>query len=183
MMDSQIPPLVLASYDQRYTAGNDIRDHMPYLRTRAASLGPGGVIAEFGVRRGNSTCAFLAGAIASGAQVWSVDLDRSPDLDWFSGTGQWQFLQADALGQEAAGWVPGQIDVLFVDLDPHTLLQTEEMLSVWLPRVRPGGLALWHDTSWGGGTGVRDALDGWAKETGLSWEERPGSNGLGVIQL
>jgi len=181
MVDLQVLPLLEASYRARLDAGSDIAGHLPYLRTTAAAVTrEDAVVAEFGVRAGNSTCALLAGLLDAGkGHLYSVDLNETPDLFWFGGTGRWSFLEADALGRKAAEWVPPEIDVLFVDLDPHSFDQTAAMILAWLPRVRKGGTALFHDTSWGGGTGVRDALEA----SGVAWENREGSNGLGVVRL
>ena len=171
-------PTVLArlydEYDHLAQGGTDISDHLPYLREHAH-----GAVAEFGVRGGVSTRALLAGVLDNGGHLWSVDIQDNPDLFWLGGTGQWSFLVADALGASAPVWVPKKLDVLFVDLDPHSEEQTTAMIDMWLPRVKPGGVALFHDTQWGGGTGVRDALNA----SGLEWEDRDGSNGLGVVRL
>jgi predicted O-methyltransferase YrrM len=184
-MDPQVPPLLLREFGDRIGHehnGVDIAAHMPYLCWQAAvRVKP--VIAEFGVRAGNSTCAFLAGLLASGGYLWSVDLQPTSAPHWFGALDLWTFIQADALGDHAAELIPEKLDVLFVDLDPHSREQTAAMIRKWLPRVRPGGVARFHDTDCGGGTGVRDALDDYATTGGRPWVNREGSNGLGVIEV
>lgn len=184
-MDLQARRLLLDRYQERAAGGVDISGHMPYLREQAAAR-PGVVVAEFGVRDGNSTAAFLAGLLDHDddpGHLWSVDIEQPTAPHWFHAVDRWSFLRADALGDEAQAWIPAEIDVLFVDLDPHTREQTTAMIEAWLPRVRPGGVALFHDTQWYGGTGVWDALDDYAAATGQPWQNRQGSNGLGVITV
>lgn len=181
-MDPQIPPMLLHRFAEREAGGTDISGHMAYLRDQAACR-PGAVIAEFGVRDGNSTCAFLAGLLAGSGYLWSVDLELPTAPHWFWALDLWSFLRTDALGEKAEAWMPPEIDVLFIDLDPHSREQTLAMIGMWLHRVRPGGVALFHDTDWAGGTGVRDALDDYTAAGGLKWVNREGSCGLGVIEV
>ena len=97
---------------------------------------------------------------------------------------------------------PAEVDVFFLDTS-HEYEHTLAELRAYMPRVAPGGVALFHDTNlfgwadglpaaiWAGGAPpagenypeVRRALDEYCAETGLSWENRPGVYGLGVIRV
>lgn len=180
----------IAEYEHRLNGfWSDIQGHMEFLRkTIAAYDKPVGI--ELGVRSGQSTAAQLAGIQDNGGELWSVDID-APQVPshWFD-LPEWHFLQADDLSAEAQAWLPAQCDVLFIDTS-HTVEQTLGELRVYVRRVRKGGVALLHDTEWedpgtmldAPGGWVTQALDAYCKETGLSWVNRTGSFGMGVIRL
>lgn len=169
----------------------DLRGHLPQLRHEAASR-KDAVVIEAGVRRGMSTRAFLAG----GAEVWSVDVAPADVPTAIRDHPRWRFLQADDLSSQAQAWLPEACDVLFLDahddgwtvdqLRAHVLAE----LRAYMPRVRPGGIALLHDTQWQPPStdlgepvgGVALALDDYSAETGLAWENRGGFYGLGIMR-
>lgn len=189
-----------ADYAVRLAAWSDIQEQMPLLY-EAACRHPQPVIAELGTRTGNSTAALLAGASVTGGYVWSVDSGPVTVPDWWRVTGLWSFLAADDLSEQAAQWLPAELDVLFIDtshLYEHTLAE----LRRYVPRIRSGGMVLCHDTelcrddatmrvriddfrtddSWlavaAGGPKfpVAAALDTYCAEAGLAWTrqtERP----------
>jgi cephalosporin hydroxylase len=175
--------------------GSDIALHLPFLHDAVASR-QAPVVVELGTRSGNSTAAFLAAVVKNGGVVWSVDLDLgiSPaSFPWGTHV-RWNFVRGDSIAPEVLRNVPSP-DVLFVDTS-HTYEQTLAECRAWVPRVKPGGVALFHDTQYhpfynwqpdydlGEPTGpVGRALDAYCKEASLVWENRPGSYGLGVIQL
>lgn len=220
-------------YAKRLAAWSDIQEQAPLLRDAARRYARP-VIAELGTRTGESTSALLAGASASGGHVWSVDpgfwnIGSGPRPEPVQGvarwaperaayvpddactaawkdSGLWSFLPADDMSDEAAAWVPAELDILFIDtshLYDHTLAE----LRRFVPRVRPGGMVLMHDTelviqqmtAYGepGAEGgpeypVAAALDTYCAETGLTWTrqaERPAPAagkpfyGLGTITI
>ena len=77
----------------------------------------------------------------------------------------------------------------------HEYDQTIAELEAYWPRVRPGGLVLLHDTMWDTtddpqrwcteldyvGGPVARAIEAFTGAHGLTWHNRPGSYGLGVI--
>lgn len=165
---------------------SDMRSQLPLLRDAARQHWQP-VIAELGVRDCNSTVAFLAGAAACGGQVWSVDLNPPAGPFPVAGGSAWHFLHADDTSTQAGDWLPDQLDVLFIDtshLFDHTLWELRE----YVPRVRPGGRVLCHDTSISAefmvSYGERAAADGpqypvaaaldiYCAETGLTWTAQP----------
>ena len=177
---------------------HDLRGHLPYLRDLAEDARrwrP--VVVEAGVRRGMSTRAFLRGVEESQGELWSIDT-AAPDVpDCIRDHARWHFLQADDLSDEAQAWLPAAFDVLFLDAhdDDWTLVQLHEHvlseLRTYVPRVRPGGAVLAHDTQWQPpatdlgrpGGAVAAALDDYCAESGLTWENRPGFYGLGVMRI
>lgn len=38
-----------------------------------------------------------------------------------------------------------ELDVIYIDTDPHTLDQLKEEMELWIPKVKPGGLVILHD--------------------------------------
>jgi Methyltransferase domain len=149
-------------------------------------------VIELGTRTGNSTSAFLAACeLRVRGFVWSFDLAPA-DVPWDASGPWWSFRQLDALGPRAQAAAPDRADVLLIDLDPHAYDQTLRALELWAPRVRPGGVILCHDTEWPEinarcpqphDSEVGRALDDFCREHGLSWENRAGNNGLGVLRL
>ncbi len=174
----------------------DIQGHLPFLYQAVADRA-GAVVIELGVRYGESTRALLAAAARCGGQVWSCDLHipEVPGITW--NDERWHFVPGDDLGQRALEHLPQQCDVLFLDAhcDHWTAAEVREHLlaelRAYAPRVRPGGIIMAHDTQWqppatdlgAPGGGVALALDDWCAETGLSWQNRPGHYGLGVISI
>lgn len=168
----------------------DIQGHLAFLYREAQGRA---VMAEFGVRRGNSTCAFLAAIETAGTgELWSVDQAMPLVPAAWHALRYWRFLQADDLSPQARAWVPAELDLLFIDTShdqDHTLAE----LTAYGPRVRPGGVILAHDTQWDEGDielrspsgPVARALDVWcaAQPWEASWENRPGSYGLGIIRV
>ncbi len=109
--------------------------------------------------------------------------------DWH-GSPYWSFLRGDALAPEALAWAPKDINVLFIDIDPHDFEQTLTALTLWTPRVMPGGVVLLHDTEKYIGaeyiteeSGVWRALDLYCGMKHLEWRNRPGCNGLGILRV
>lgn len=68
---------------------------------------------------------------------------------------------------EAPNWDPGSIDFVYVDGNhlPEYVLQD---FRLWYPIVAPGGLISGHDF---GVPGVRQALEIFIKEIGISWDQ------------
>lgn len=169
---------------------SDMAAHVGYLAIAARGM----VVIELGVRRGISTAALLSTA----AEVWSCDIDpaRVP-ASWFT-LENWHFILGPSTHVRTASAMPQWCDVLLIDTS-HEYEQTLGELAIYWPRVRPGGLALLHDTQWepldpdtnGGcmcreldapGGPVTRAIDAFTAAHGLQWSNRPGSYGLGIIR-
>jgi predicted O-methyltransferase YrrM len=171
-------------YRRRAAEDNDIRMQLPTLYAWAHSAQ---VIIELGTRSGNSTAAFLAGLEHSDCgDLWSVDIERPqvPD-DWYGYT-FWHLLVADDLSPEALAFCPDNADVLFIDTS-HYYEPTLAELRAYAPKVKPGGVILMHDTDTPGTDiawpDVPRVLDDWCAETGLTWLNHRGWNGLGVVEI
>lgn len=175
-----MPPFS-AEYQARLAGPwTDIQDQLPLLYERACRY-PGVQVAEFGVRTGESTAAFLAAAEHAGGRVWSCDTDPPRVPAWWHDSPLWTFTRASSLD---AG--PRAADVLFIDTS-HEYEATIAELARHVPAVRPGGLVLCHDTRLADPPfepyAVARALDAWCAEAGLSWAELGGRYGLGEITL
>lgn len=182
-----------SGYLDRCSRWSDIREYLPFLYDTARSYDRVRVL-ELGSRKGNSTLAFLAAAEEAGGHVWSGDI-RNVVLDpeglkpWFPND-RWTFTCGGDMDPAVQARFPAQVDVFFLDTS-HEYEHTLAELRAYMPRVAPGGVALFHDTNIIGWPGyawdssvppVRAALDDWCAETGLSWENLPGEYGLGVIR-
>jgi predicted O-methyltransferase YrrM len=181
------------AYLDRLSRWSDIQEYLPFLHETAASY-PQVRVLELGSRRGNSTLAFLAAALTVRGSVVSADLDpvdrysegmlRWRDCPW------WTFIRGDDMDPTVQSLLPARCDVLFVDTS-HEYRHTLAELRAYMPRVAPGGVALFHDTrifgcwSQPGDTipPVARALNDYCAETGLSWENLEGEYGMGVIRV
>lgn len=182
-----------AAYLDRLSRWSDIQEYLPFLHEQARSR-PGVRVLELGSRRGNSTLAFLAGAKESGGHVWSCDvtnvaLDPAGMLPWARHP-LWTFTCGDDMNPAVQATLPAEVDVLFIDTS-HEYGHTLAELRAYMPRLAPGGIALFHDTNIIGWPGyqwdrdippVRAALDEYCAETGLIWENLAGEYGMGVIR-
>jgi len=189
----QVTVTLRSAYLDRLARWSDIQEYMPFLYAQAAAR-PRCRILELGARRGNSTLAFLAGALESGGHVHSCDIDNV--LRYQDGIGpwgalpSWTFTCGDDMDPHVQAALPPEVDVLLVD-SSHEYGHTLAELRAYMPRVAPGGIALFHDTNiigWPGYHWDRDippvaaALGEWCAETGRTWENLPGQYGMGVIR-
>ena len=172
------PPDLAAEYLARCALDSDISPHLPFLYDSARDA----TVIELGVRTGNSTAAFLA----AGAEVWSADTaEPQVPAEWRDNP-RWHFLCGDDLNEEILAALPAKADIVFIDTS-HTYEHTLAELRAYAPRA--GVLVLLHDTQWVDGRDagtpsgpVARALDDYCTETGLTWENRPGAYGLGVVR-
>lgn len=181
-------------YDDRLRRWSDIQEYMPFLREQAAARDEP-VILELGSRLGNSTLAFLLGAEDSDGHVWSSDI--ADILSYPQGIGKlrdhprWTFIQGDDMDPVLQDKLPAEVDVLFIDTS-HEYEHTLQECRAYVPRVKPGGIALFHDTHLKGWPGYKwdgekapvwQALDDYCAESGFQWEDKEGRYGLGIVQI
>ena len=156
----------------------DICEHLPLLRDYAEKCE---TIVEFGVFRGSSTTALLAGCPG---EVFSYDIRRQPEVDLIAQTaaGRWVFREGSSL----LAAIPA-CDLLFID-SWHTGPQLELELELHSGRVRRW--IIMHDTETfgvrgeNGGKGLWGALVGWL-ERHPEWtmkEHYTHNNGLTVLE-
>jgi cephalosporin hydroxylase len=168
-----------AAFVERLGQWSDIVGHLQFLHETVIER-DAQVVVELGIRSGNSTAALLAAVEPTGGHLWSVDID-TPVLPFDSEA--WTVIVGDDLA--VADQLPETIDVLFIDTS-HTFVQTLAELRLYGPRA---SVILLHDTELEHPDGappapafpVACAIDTWCAETGCTWENRPGSYGLGVI--
>lgn len=181
------------AYADHLARWSDIQEYMPFLHEQAAAR-ESPVILELGARRANSTLAFLA-ATEKGGHVWSSDIDnilKYPDgIRPWRNTPHWTFVCGDDMNPVVQEVLPQEVDILFIDTS-HEYEHTLEECRAYVPRVRSGGVALFHDThlkGWPGYSWPHDrapvwmALDDYCAESGLKWADMEGSYGLGYIEI
>jgi len=179
-------------YRDRVARWSDIQEYLPFLHETARSYDKVRVL-ELGTRSGNSTMAFLAAAGIVDGHVTSVDLEQVTNpgnsMVLWKDCPYWTFIQGDDMNEAVQALLPPEVDVLFIDTS-HEYGHTLQELHAYMPRVAPGGVALFHDTrnfgTWSepGDTipPVQRALDDYCSPEGLFWENLPGKYGLGVIR-
>ena len=172
-------------YLDRLAAWSDIQGHLEFLYDTACGYDQP-VVIELGVRSGVSTSAFLAAAEKTGGQVWSCDTDPADvPAEWHENPA-WHFVQGGDLTPAVLDALPAECDVLFIDTS-HDYDQTFAELHRYMPRLRHGGVALFHDTCTAEDglvpdRGVAKALNAWCARRGWMWQNRTGSYGLGVVR-
>lgn len=168
-------------FDERAASPSDINQHMPYLRAKAQECHN---VAEFGVRSGNSTIAFLAG-LQDGGRLYSYDLNppgfEAPKIDGV----EWNFSPADT-GKLIE--IP-RVDMLFIDT-LHTCEQVEAELK---HAGRVNHWLVFHDTVLFGsadehpgiGPGIMHAILSWmTTEEGRKWRVADHkANNCGLLTL
>lgn len=178
-----------SEYEVRRVQSSDIVDHLPRLHAEASR--PGVKVIELGVRSGNSTAAFLAAADACDGHVWSVDTDwASLPEEWYR-SGRWSYVIGDDCDPTVVAGLPDGVDVVFIDTSHH-YAHTLRELAVYVPKVRPGGVVLLHDTELDAPYAapaddpvfpVAAAIRRYTGERGLTVEWVEGCYGLGVIHI
>lgn len=168
-------------YAERVANRSDINEHMPYLRALAEKCSD---VAEFGVRSGNSTVAFLAG-LPEGSNLYSYDLNH-PSFEAPEVAGvTWAFSPCDT-GKLTQ--IP-RVDMLFIDT-LHTCAQVELELA---HTSRVHRWLVFHDTVLfgsadehpGTGPGIMHAILSWmTTEDGRRWQVADHrSNNCGLLTL
>lgn len=167
-------------FTERVANRSDINEHMEYLRALAGTCWK---IAEFGVRSGNSTVAFLAG-LPAGGELYSYDLNQ-PAFECPKDAPAWFFSPADTGKLEK---IP-RVDMLFIDT-LHTCQQVEAEL---VHAALVAHLLVFHDTVLfgsrdeqpGNGPGIMHAILCWmATPEGRKWEvAEHRSNNCGLLTL
>lgn len=167
---------------------SDISEHVAYFAETCVELDAKKVI-ELGVRTGVSTAGWLYGLEQTDGHLWSVDPD-----DRAVGTlpsDRWTFIHGADLDETVIAQLPEQVDVVFIDTTHH-YRQTINELAAYVPRVRPGGRVLLHDTElqWPDDHHPEDppypvkaAITTFCDVNGLAWSNRPFCYGLGCIQI
>ena len=185
---------IFDAYLDRASKWSDIQEFMPFLYEQAAAR-PGCRVLELGARRGNSTIAFLAGTAESGGRVWSCDLmdvrGLPGGIGMWAQSPSWRLTVGDDMNPGVLAELPAEMDVLFIDTS-HEYEHTLAECRAYVPRVKAGGVALFHDTNvyawpeyqWTGEVPpVQQALNEYCAEAGLEWENLPGQYGMGVIHV
>lgn len=188
-MNVDYQPQLFAEYQGRCSVWSDIVGHLPTLHGHVLRYTEPAVV-ELGVRSGNSTSAFLAAAALVGGHVWSVDIGLPQAPGWWWQTGLWSPIVGNDMDPAVLARLPETFDVLFIDTS-HAYDHTLEELRTYVPRVKPGGVVLCHDTELEAPElvgpqppfPVAKAIGEYCAETGLTWENITGSYGLGVIEV
>lgn len=174
-------------YERRCREPSDIHEHLPALFASvldAPSHTP--TVLELGTRTGNSTAAFLyALQVQQRGILTSVDPDV-PDVpdEWFESS-RWRYVHGLSTDEKIRDYLYAfePFDVLFVDTD-HTYDTTLRELEWYMPRVRPGGVALFHDTMvMNDVCDVAKALTHYCAAHGLVWTEARHCYGLGRVEV
>lgn len=136
------------------------------------------VIAELGIRGGESTTALLAAVNDSGGHLFSVDIKDCSQV--YKGEPNWTFILGDDM-EVAKKW-NRPIDHLFIDTT-HTFEHTLAELREWGRWVKTYGIITLHDTHAPNYLGVMKAIKWYlADNPSFMFKDYPECFGLGVVQ-
>jgi predicted O-methyltransferase YrrM len=184
--------LLQVEYAARKAVWSDIVQHLPTLYETVCGYDKP-VVLELGVRWGTSTAALLAAVDEVDGHLWSVDIAQPQYPQWWHETGRWTLTVGDDCHDDVVAAQPAELDVLFIDT-VHTYEHTSKELRLWVPKVKPGGVVLCHDTELNGAELLRlwgpqpkfpvaEALNDYCAEAGITWTNTTGCYGLGTIHI
>ncbi len=129
-------------YHQAANTPTDINEHVYTLHDLAISRNAQ-LIIELGVRLGVSTVAWLHALESTGGHLWSVDhdIEQTPPFP----SERWTLIEGDDLDPAVIDRLPDGADIVFIDT-LHTYPQITAELNAYLPKLRPHGLIVLHDT-------------------------------------
>ena len=178
-------------YQQRCSVTSDMQESMRDLYGWALWWAPAR-ICELGVRSGNSTVAFLAALSAEQSRgqyghLWSFDIEPPEVPEVVADCPWWTFTRADVREAGTPRLLPGQVDVLFIDTDPHTYESLYTELELWAPRVARGGVILAHDADTAEFPGIPRALADYCRNARIQGRHydlriKEGRWGLGILR-
>lgn len=193
-------PVLAERYAQVCAEDNDIHLHLPMLVAAVDEVNATTVI-ECGVRYGPSTVALLF-ALEGRGHLYSVDSSfpvaaPGSDVNLLDPQGPlgvldfWHFILGQDEWPETQAMLPDICCILLVDT-MHTYEQTSLELELYIPRVRSGGRAYFHDTALretGNATTpqplypVKTAITEYCAAHGLEWTNTDECNGLACVMI
>ena len=124
----------------------DTWQHIPTLYLLCLLKKPK-IMVELGCRTGNTAIPLLYAAKQFGGHVYSIDIEKWPELEVFSKDYEqlvtnWTFIESDDLKLE---WNKS-IDLLYIDTS-HKYDHTLKELQKYEPLIAHGGVIIFHDIS------------------------------------
>ncbi len=192
-------PVLKERYELLCRTPSDVQLWLPHFVQTVEELDATKVI-ELGVRYGCSALAWLY-ALEDRGHLWAVDCSfpvpgpEVPGVNLLDPQGplgvlrHFHFVLGYCEWPETMAALPDQVDVVFLDCN-HGYRETLEQLDLYLPRVRPGGRLLLHDTDLLENLGalepepkypVRTAMEEFCAEMELECSSDPRCSGLGTI--
>jgi len=135
-------------------------------------------IVELGTGKAESSYIILE-AMEKRAVLYSYDINSKLR----HGNGKnWIYYNENAIiGFEK--WNKGQVDMLFVDTDPHSFEQTYLWCLTWFGLLSEDGISLWHDTELiRAGVDVKGALKLFAQKHKAKLEFVEEDYGMGIMR-
>ncbi len=164
--------------EEKMISYTDTWQHIPTLYLLCFLTKPK-IMVELGCRTGNTAIPLLYAAEQFGGHVYSIDIEKWPELEIFSKDYQqlvtnWTFIESDDLKLE---WSKS-IDFLYIDTT-HTYDHTLKELQKYEPLVALGGVIVFHDISM---NEVSQAIsDYFVDRKDIEYIRYFNNNGLGII--
>jgi len=102
------------------------------------------IVAEIGVLVGDTTVA-MAWHLPEGGKVYAVDADIERPRQLIDAWNLWdRIILVGGLSPDVIPSLPNEIDLAYIDGDHGKTAVKKDTELVW-PKVRPGGIVVWHD--------------------------------------
>jgi hypothetical protein len=120
-------------------------DMLPYKRFYRGAISQlkGNTFVELGVRDGCSARIIIDILGSRKYELYLCDMVHNPYIDELLND-KVKFLEMSA-EQAVKKFNYNQIDFLHIDLDPHKYEQTKNIFTLYEPKVRKGGIIIFHD--------------------------------------
>lgn len=128
------------------------------LKKLSEQIVPGGVIVEIGSYVGASSCFLAEGGSKQSAHLFCIDTWQNEGMsegprdtfkDFQQNTRAYQTMITPLRGKsiQVVTGFSQQIDLLFIDGD-HSYKGCREDIEAWLPKMKDGGIVIFHDYGW-----------------------------------
>jgi predicted O-methyltransferase YrrM len=152
---------MLTAYDLTGEFFHQTTGDVNTLKQLARQLPPNPVIINIGACFGTSALAMLEER--RDAFIFSVDVLPSPaETENLHRAGLFELnrlVRCLGRSQDIGRYWPGPADMVYID-GSHAYKDVIADINVWLPRIKPGGVILFHDYNKGNCPGVKPAVDG-----------------------
>lgn len=138
--------MTLCSYDLTGEAFHQTVGDVTFLKQMAARLPLNPIIINIGACFGTSAMAMLEAR--ADAFIFSIDVHPSPkEVENLQAAGLWglhRVIRILGASQDVGQHWPYPVDLCYVD-GAHDYEAVCQDIEVWLPNIKPGGFAVFHD--------------------------------------
>lgn len=149
------------SYEIAAGIGYLYRDEVTLIKDLSYRILSNACCVNIGAGAGTSIIALLEENPA--LHLYSIDIDLHNGVPQFTQAGMLDRITLLIGDSKTIAWEYGEIDWLFIDGD-HSKEGIEGDIAVWSPRMREGGIVLFHDYNSPNWSDVQVAVDTWGRD-------------------